>query len=384
MGNNFKMIARTLYGLEDVLEAELRKLGAMDIEKGVRHVSFYGDLGFLYKANLSLRTAINILKPIKDFRLFQADDLYHNVYQMPWENFIKEGQTIAINSSVHSDFFNHSQFVVYRTKDAIVDRLRDQQGNRPDVDTAKPDVKIHVHIDRKNCHISLDSSGDPLFKRSYRKATNLAPINEVLAAGILLLSGWDGKSDFLDPMCGSGTLLIEAAMIACQIPPNINRSHFSFMNWEDWNPELYELITASTLKKVRDFHFSIKGYDKDPSVVIKALENIENANLTDFIQVDIKDFFSSSKETRGPLHMVFNPPYGERLEIDIPNFYKSIGDTFKNEYPNTRAWMIVSNIEAIKNVGLRPSKKIKLYNGKLETKLVNYEIYEGSRKAKHN
>lgn len=378
------MIARTLFGLEDILEAELRKLGAMNIEKGIRNVSFYGDLGFLYKANLSLRTAINILKPIKEFKLFEPDDLYHNLYQIPWENFIKEDQTIALNSSIHTDLFNHSQFVVYRSKDAIVDRIRAQKGTRPNVDTQQPDVKIHIHIDRNLCHVSLDSSGAPLFKRSYRKATNIAPINEVLAAGILLLSGWDGKSDFLDPMCGSGTLLIEAAMIACNIPPNINREKFAFMNWEDWDADLFELISSSTLKKIRDFHYSIKGFDKDPSVVIKAIENIENANLSDFINVEIKDFFRSSKETKGPLQLVFNPPYGERLEIDIPSFYKEIGNTFKTNYPNTSAWMIVSNLEAIKNLGLRPSRKIKLYNGKLETKLMNYEIYEGTKKAKNS
>ncbi len=376
------MIARTLFGLEDVLEAELRKLGAMNIEKGIRNVSFVGDLGFLYKANLSLRTAINILKPIKEFKLFEADDLYHNLYQIPWEDFIKEGQTIALNASVHTELFNHSLFVVYRSKDAVVDRIRARRGTRPDVDTQQPDVKIHIHIDRNMCHVSLDSSGDPLFKRSYRKGTNIAPINEVLAAGILLLSGWDGKSDFLDPMCGSGTLLIEAAMIACNIPPNINREKFSFMNWENWDADLFEIISASTLKKVRDFHYTIKGYDKDASVVIKAIENIENANLSDFITVDIKDFFKSAKETKGPLQMVFNPPYGERIEIDIPSFYKEIGDTFKTNYPNTNAWMIVSNLDAIKNLGLRPSRKIKLYNGKLETRLVNYEIYEGTKKNK--
>lgn len=376
------MIARTLFGLEDVLEAELLKLGAMDIEKGIRNVRFYGDLGFMYKANLSLRTAINILKPIKEFKLFQPEDLYHNLYQIPWENIIKNDQTIAVNSSIHTDLFSNSQFVVYRSKDAIVDRIRDREGNRPDVDTKHPDVKIHIHIDRNICHVSLDSSGDSLFKRSYRKATNLAPINEVLAAGILSLSGWDGKSDFLDPMCGSGTLLIEAAMIACNIPPNINRGKFSFMNWDNWDPALFDLITSSALKKTRDFHYKILGYDKDPKVVIKAIENIENANLTDFIHVEIKDFFQSEKETKGPLHMVFNPPYGERLEIDIPSFYKEIGDTFKTYYPHTNAWMIVSNLDAIKNVGLRPSRKIKLFNGKLDTRLVNYEIYQGTKKHK--
>ncbi|GGE10493.1 RNA methyltransferase [Psychroflexus salis] len=380
MGNNFKMLARTQFGLEDVLEKELQMLGAMHIKKGNRSVQFVGDLGFLYKANLNLSTAINILKPIKQFKIESVDDLYHQVYDLAWEKIIGENQSIVIHSSVFSDLFNHTQFAVFKTKDAIVDRMRNKTGNRPDVDTKTADIHIHIHIDRKFCSLSLDSSGDPLFKRGYKTDTNIAPINEVLAAGMLKLSGWDGKTNFMDPMCGSGTLLIEAAMMACNIPPNINRKKFAFMQWKDWDQDLYNTIVDSVMKKVRDFPFKIMGYDKAPSAVMKAIENVANANLDEFIDIEIKDFFNSKKEVQGPLHMVSNPPYGERLEINIPEFYGKVGDTLKQHYPGTQAWMIVGNLEAIKNVGLKPSRKIKLYNGPIEARLVKYDIYEGSRR----
>ncbi len=380
MGNNFKMLARTQYGLEEVLEKELQQLGAMDIKKGNRSVQFVGDLGFLYKANLSLSTAINILKPVKQFKIETVDDLYHQVYDFAWEKIIGEDQSIVIHSSVFSDLFNNTQFAVFRTKDAIVDRMRNKTGNRPDVDTKTADIHVHIHIDRNFCSLSLDSSGDPLFKRGYKTDTNIAPINEVLAAGLLKLSGWDGKSNFIDPMCGSGTLLIEAAMMACNIPPNINRKHFAFMNWKDWDADLFATIMDSVVKKIRDFHYKIVGYDKAPSAVMKAIENVANANLDEFIDIEIKNFFNTEKEVKGPLHMVFNPPYGERLSIDIPKFYGQVGDTLKQNYPNTQAWMIVGNLEAIKNVGLKPSRKIKLFNGPIEARLVKYDIYEGSRR----
>ena len=219
--------------------------------------------------------------------------------------------------------------------------------------------------------------------RGYRSATNIAPINEVLAAGMLILAGWEGKSHFLDPMCGSGTILAEAAMIACNIPANINRKEFAFEKWKDWDAELFDNILESLLKKTREFHYTIKGYDKAPSAVSKAKDNIRNANLEEYITITNESFFDSKKETEGPLHMVFNPPYGERLDIDMERFYREIGDTLKQNYPNTNAWFITANLEALKFVGLKPSRKIKLFNGKLEARLVKYEMYEGSKKGKY-
>src|SRR5699024_2121685 len=211
-------------------------------------------------------------------------------------------------------------------------------GKRPDIDLETPDVRLNIRIHNNQCTVSLDSSGDSLHKRGYRTSTGEAPINEVLAAGLLLQSGWDGQSNFLDPMCGSGTILIEAAMIACNIPPNLNKKEFGFEKWKDWDVDLYEKIEASALKKIRGFDHKIIGYDKAPSAIRKAVDNIENANLSEFIEVEQKDFFKSEKENKGHLHLFFNPPYGERLEIDIPDFYGKIGDTLKQNYPGTDAW----------------------------------------------
>ncbi|MFD0975459.1 THUMP domain-containing class I SAM-dependent RNA methyltransferase [Salinimicrobium gaetbulicola] len=382
MGNNFKMVAKTLFGFEPLLAKELRNLGAMDVKEGVRSVSFVGDKGFMYKANLSLRTAIKVLKPIETFKVFSEEDLYKQIYKIDWENYLDAHETLAIDATVHSEKFTHSKYVALKSKDAIVDRFREKFGKRPGVDLDYPTLRINIHIEKENCTVSLDSSGQSLHKRGYKTATNIAPINEVLAAGLLLHSGWDGQCDFLDPMCGSGTILIEAAMIACNIPPNLNKKEFGFERWKDWDEDLFEMIEASVLKKVRDFHFTIKGYDKAPSAVHKAKDNIDNANLSEFITVEHEDFFKTEKQTERHLHMVFNPPYGERLNIDMPEFYKSIGDTLKQSYPDTDAWFITSNLESIKHVGLRPSRKIKLFNGSLESKLLKYEIYAGSKKAK--
>ncbi|MFH6772147.1 THUMP domain-containing class I SAM-dependent RNA methyltransferase [Gaetbulibacter aestuarii] len=383
MEENFSMVAKTLFGFEDILEKELLQLGAMDIKKGVRNVSFVGDKGFMYKANLGLRTAIKILKPIHSFNVANEDDLYKKIYAMDWEQYLKPTGSLAVDATIHSDLFSHSLYIAQKTKDAVVDKFRDTSGQRPSVDLKFPDLKINVHIDRRRCTISLDSSGDSLHKRGYRTSTNIAPINEVLAAGLVMLSGWDGQSDFMDPMCGSGTILIEAAMIACNIPPNLMRKEFAFERWQDWDVELFETIEESLLKKTRDFHFKITGYDKAPSAVSKAKENITNAHLGDFIEVKHEDFFKTQKAGERKLHMVFNPPYGERLNIDMEEFYKSIGDTLKQNYPGTDAWLITSNLDALKHVGLRTSKKIPLYNAKLEARFVKYVMYEGSKKAKY-
>lgn len=384
MENNFKMLAKTMYGFEDILATELKNLGAINVETGVRSVSFEGDKGFMYKANLSLRTAIKILKPIKNFRIKSEEDLYDQIYKMDWARYMTYNNTFAIDATVNSDQYNHSLFMALKTKDAIADKFRNTDGKRPDVDLKHPDLRINLHIQRDECTVSLDSSGQSLHHRGYRTATNIAPINEVLAAGMLLLSGWDGQCDFLDPMCGSGTIPVEAAMIACNIPANINRKEFSFEKWSDFDEDLFEKIIESCLSKTREFHYKIYGYDKAPSAVWKAKENVKNANLSEYITIDDKDFFKTEKLTEGKLHMVFNPPYGERLNIEMESFYKQIGDTLKQSYPGTDAWFITANMDALKYVGLRPSRKIKIYNGKLEAKLVKYVMYEGSKKAKFN
>jgi len=383
MTNNFKMVAKTLFGFEELLANELRKLGASNVELGTRNVSFEGDKGFMYKANLCCRTAIKILKPITSFNIFTEEDLYKKVYEIPWEKYMSVDGTLAVNATVFSEVFTHSQYIALKTKDAVVDRFRDREGVRPNVDLDHPTLRINVHIDRNICTISLDSSGESLHKRGYKVENTIAPINEVLAAGMIMLAGWNGQCDFLDPMCGSGTILTEAAMIACNIPPNLNRDEFGFENWPDFDVDLYETIEDAALSKIRDFHFKIYGSDTDSKSLEAAKANIDNANLSEFIELKNQDFFASEKETEKSLWIVFNPPYDERISVnDIEQFYASIGTTLKHGYPSSQAWMITSNLEALKFVGLRPSRKIKLFNGKLEGRLVKYEMYEGSKKTK--
>ncbi|QBK76756.1 class I SAM-dependent RNA methyltransferase [Myroides odoratimimus] len=380
---NFKMVAKTFFGFEEVLAKELQLLGALNVQQGTRMVSFKGDKGFMYKANLSLRTALKILKPIATFAVYNEANLYKGVQSIDWSEYLSANQSFVIDATVFSDNFNNSQFVALKAKDAIVDQFRNKSGVRPSIDKDYPDLRINVHLQKDLCTISLDSSGASLHHRGYRTATNIAPINEVLAAGMLLMSGWDGRSDFMDPMCGSGTILTEAAMIACNIPANINRKEFAFERWNDWDAELFDKVQESLLKRIREFHYTIKGYDKAPSAVLKAIDNVRNANLDEYIEIKTANFFDTQKETEGPLHMVFNPPYGERLDIDLERFYREVGDTLKQGYPGTEAWFITGNVEALKFVGLRPSRKIKLYNGKLEARLVKYELYEGSKKGKY-
>jgi putative N6-adenine-specific DNA methylase len=382
MNENFKMIAKTFFGFEEILAKELQQLGAQEVEQGTRMVSFKGDKGFMYKANLSLRTALKILKPIYYFRANNETNLYKGIQSMDWSKYLNANQTFVIDTTIHSDHFKHSQFVSQKCKDAIVDQFRERTGQRPSVDKDFPDLRINIHIDRDQCSVALDTSGSSLHQRGYKTATNIAPINEVLAAGMLLLAGWEGKSDFMDPMCGSGTILAEAAMIACNIPANINRKEFAFEKWNDWDNDLFDQIIDALMKRTREFHYTIKGYDKAPSAVEKAKANIKNANLDDYVTVELANFFESKKENQGPLQLVFNPPYGERLDIQMERFYRELGDTLKLNYPNTNAWFITANLDALKFVGLRPSRKIKLFNGSLEARFVKYEMYEGSKRTK--
>ena len=381
MIDNFEMVAKTLFGFEELLEKELLQLGAQKIKTGVRNVSFFGDKGFMYKCNIGLRTAIKILKPIKKFRVKNEAELYSKIKEIQWENFLDVNGTLAVGSTLSGSLFTHSQYVSLKTKDAIVDRFRDKFGSRPNVDLRHPDIKIDIHIERSYCTVSLDSSGESLHKRGYRISTNIAPINEVLAAGLVMMSGWSGESDFMDPMCGSGTILIEAAMIACNIPPNLMRNEFGFESWKDWDVDLYEKIENSLLTKTRDFHFKLIGFDKSPSAVRKAIENIKNANLEDFITVKHEDFFKTHKSPDNKLLIVFNPPYGERLDLDFKSFYSQVGSTLKHNYSGSISWFITSNLEALKHVGLRTSRKIKLFNAKLESRFVKYELYSGTKKT---
>ncbi|WP_312765915.1 class I SAM-dependent RNA methyltransferase [Epilithonimonas sp.] len=378
--DNLQIQIKTFFGLETILAEEVKKLGGKKVDAKNRAVTCEGDLGFLYKLNYSCRTALKIMVPIMEFKAFNESKYYDKLFKFEWDQFLEKHQSFAIDSTVNSERFKHSQFMTLKMKDAIVDYFQEKYNIRPNVNKDNPDIKFHLHIDRELVTISIDSSGDPLFKRGYRKEQTVAPINEVLASGMLQLAGWDGKGNFLDPMCGSGTLLIEAAMIAMDLPAQIFRKSFSFQNWKNYDEELFQKIKEFRINRVREFAGKIVGYDMDARALNAARTNIEAAEMEDIIEVRKQNFFDSEKDMF-PLLMVFNPPYDERISINDDDFYKKIGDTFKQHYPNTLAWLISADLDAPKKIGLRPSRKIKLFNGKLETRFLQYEMYDGTKKV---
>ena len=383
MSDNFKMIAKTFYGFEEILSEELLKLGAQKIIKGNRNVSFYGDKGFMYKSNISLRTALKIIKPIKEFKFKDIDEYYKKIHEIKWEDYLDFNSSFLINSVVfNSKIFNNSKFTSLKAKDAIVDRFRNKFKNRPSINSFNPELKIEIHVNRNFCTISLDSSGESLHKRGYKKYNSAAPLNEVLAAGIILMSAWDKKSDLLDPMCGTGTFLIEAAMIARNIAPNLNRLAFAFEKWKDWDNELFETIEESVKSKEIEFEHKLYGFDISGAMIKKAEKNIEISDLGVDIEIVKKDFLTSIKTDNDKLHVLINPPYDKRISADVNQLYKKIGDTLKNNYLYSDVWIITANLEAIKSIGLKSSKKIKLFNANLESRLLNYKIYPGSKKHK--
>ncbi len=382
MKEDLNLTATTFYGLEEVLAAELLQLGAKEIKIANRAVGFKGDLGFLYKANFNLHTALRVLWQIAGFtNVYKAEQLYKNIQQIDWSAYMQPSQTFRIDVTGQTKFFKNTRFIALKAKDAIVDQFRAKYNSRPDIDLRQPDIRLILHFEDQKMTVHIDSSGESLHKRGYRIQTNIAPLNEVLASGIVALSGWRGCCNLLDPMCGSGTILIEAAMREMNIPAAINRSTFAFQNWPNYQAQLFELIKTSSLNKIRELPDGVKlmGYDKAPSAVEKARLNIKNANLDEFIQIEQKDFFKAGQPAQKHF-LLFNPPYDERLKIDLPNFYKQIGDTLKQNYTGMEAWMLVGNLAALKYVGLRPTKRIKLFNGKLEARLVQYLLYQGSKK----
>jgi len=378
--DNFYMLAKTIFGLEEILAEELRKLGAQDVKPMNRAVSFKGDTGFMYKANLNLRTALRILKPIDHFQAHDEKELYHKLCEIDWTEIFNLDSTFATNATTHSEVFTHSKYASLVMKDAIVDTFRKKFDKRPNVDPEMPDVSINLHIAKHTCTVSLDSSGDSLHKRGYKLNAVTAPINEVLAAGLILLSDWNKISDFHDPMCGSGTLLIEAALIAYNIPVNIFRDRFGFEGWHDFDEKLWEKIKEVSLDKETQYCGKITGSDNFQKAVRISRKNIENALLSDNIKVKTEDFFNNTIEAG--TFVLFNPPYGERIPIEVYEFYEKVGNTLKHNYKGCSVWLISSDIENMKFIGLRPSRKIKVMNGKLECSFRKFEVYEGSKKAK--
>ncbi len=371
-----EMIAKTLMGLEDILAGELVALGAADVTAGRRMVSFRGDKELMYRANFFLRTATRVLKPIRTFEASSADDVYREVYGIEWEQFIEKGQTFAVDSVTYSEEFRNSHYVAYKVKDAIVDYFRDRTGWRPNISVSNPDIQLHIHIADTAATLCLDSSGDSLHRRGYRLETGEAPINEVLAAGIILLTGWDGATDFIDPMCGSGTFLIEAALIARNMAPGLFRKHYAFERWTDFDRELFQSIYDDDSRE-RPFEHHIYGYDIDKRAVAMSLSNVRAAGLAKDItvgQMDFKDFVQPEEKAI----IVTNPPYGERLSTaNLLATYKMIGERLKHAFQGNEAWIISYRDECFHQIGLKPSLKIALNNGSLACELHKYQMFEG-------
>lgn len=380
---DFEMKATTFFGLEETLSQELVKLGARDVKQFTRGVAFTGDMGFMYKANLCLRTALKILMPLYGFKAKNEQQLYDGIKDFHWEKYLSPSDTIAIDASANSDFFNHTLFVSQKAKDAICDRFREKTGSRPSVDLDRPTLRIYIHIYDDEVGVSLDSSGEALFKRNYRVDIDKAPMKENLAAGIIMLSGWQPHLPLIDGMCGSGTLAIEAALWANNVPAGIFRDGFGFMKWRNYDETLYDTIYDGCLNRIKENTVNILANDISKSVLKKAEENIREAKVDDVVKTSNLDFFDL-KPAKQVGTVILNPPYGERLEFEnITGFYKEIGNKLKKDFTGMNAWIISSHAEAIKSIGLRPTRKITLYNGQLECKLLKFELYSGSKKDKY-
>lgn len=376
----FELIAKTFMGLEPILAQELIELGANDVQIGRRMVSFTGDKAMMYRANFQLHTAIRILKPILHFKASSAEEVYDVIKGIEWEQYIQTGKTFSVDSVVYSEEFRNSRFVTYKVKDAIVDYFREKTGKRPNISVTNPDIQLHIHIAEDNATLCLDSSGESLHRRGYRQDSVEAPLNEVLAAGMILMTGWRGETDFIDPMCGSGTLPIEAALIARNMAPGIFRKEYAFEKWPDFDADLFEEIYNDDSRE-KDFNGHIYGYDIDIKAVNTASMNVKAAGLSKDITITQQDF-KNFTQPKNPAIMVTNPPYGERISTpDLLGTYKMIGERLKHEFKGNEAWVLSYRDECFQAIGLKPSLKTPLYNGSLECEFRKYQMFDGKMKV---
>lgn len=382
----FKMVAKTMVNLEEVLAEELRQMGALNVTPITRAVEFEGDMRLLYRANYCCRTALAILKPFAEFDANNDQELYDHVYKIRWEKILDVDCTFMIDSTTSGEVFTHSYYAALKTKDAIVDRFRRNFGKRPSIDTEAPDYKFNLHIRDNHVTLLMNSSGDSLHKRGYRQGVGVAPINEVLAAGLLKLAGWQCDCNFYDPMCGSGTMLIEAAMMANNIPAQYYRQRFGFMRWKEFNLGEWKSVKNEEDRKIGalDFDFEIWGNDIDEQVIQQCEKNLEYTKLHHDVMLHIGDF-ADQEPPEGKTLIVTNPPYGERIKVeDLNAMYEKLGDTFKQKYgKDCDVWLITSDFEAMKHIGLHPSAKIPVQNGALDCRFLHFELYDGSKKAKN-
>lgn len=374
------MVAKTFQGLEEVLATELINLGAGDVQIGRRMVAFSGDKTMMYKANFCLRTAIRILKPIKHFKAKNADEVYEQVKAIKWEEILDVEKTFAVDATVFSEEFRHSKFVSYKVKDAIVDYFRELNGKRPSVRINKPDVFLNIHIAQTTCTLSLDSSGESLHRRGYRQEAVEAPLNEVLAAGMILLTGWKGECDLIDPMCGSGTIPIEAALIARNIAPGVFRKEFAFEKWVDFDQELFDAVYNDDTQE-RAFNHKIYGYDNSPKAHEIATHNVKAAGVSKDVVLKIQPLQQFEKPAEKSV-MITNPPYGERISTrDLLGLYQMIGERLKHAFSGNNAWILSYREECFEQIGLKPSEKVPLFNGALECEFRKYELFDGKYKS---
>ncbi len=379
----FELIAKTFMGLEPVLAQELTQLGANNVQIGRRMVSFTGDKEMMYRANFQLHTAIRILKPIRHFKARSAEEVYDEVQKIDWSEYILKGKTFSVDSVVYSEEFRNSRFVTYKVKDAIVDQFREKTGDRPNISVSNPDLRLHIHIADDDATLSLDSSGESLHRRGYRQESVEAPLNEVLAAGMILMTGWKGDCDLIDPMCGSGTLAVEAALIARNISPGVFRKGFAFEKWVDFDQNLFDSIYNDDSQE-REFEHHIYGYDVDMKAVNTARLNVRAAGLSKEVTIEQQDFKDFTKPAEKSI-IVMNPPYGER--ISTPNLlgtYKMIGERLKHEFGGNEAWILSYREECFEQIGLKPSIKIPVFNGSLECEFRKYALFDGKmREFRH-
>lgn len=379
MDEQFEMIAKTFQGLEEVLAEELTTLGANNVQIGRRMVSFTGDKQMMYKANFCLRTAIRILKPIKQFKAANADEVYEQIKAIHWEDFLDLHKTFAVDAVVFSEEFRHSKFVSYKVKDAIVDYFREKHGQRPSVRISKPDVLLNIHVAQTTCTLSLDSSGESLHRRGYRQEAVEAPLNEVLAAGMLLMTGWKGECDLIDPMCGSGTIPIEAALIARNIAPGVFRKEFAFEKWSDFDADMFDEIYNDDSQE-REFTHKIYAYDNSPKANEIALRNIKAAGASKDIILKQQPFQQFEQPAEKSV-IVMNPPYGERISThDLLGLYQMIGERLKHAFTGNDAWVLSYREECFDQIGLKASQKIPLFNGSLDCEFRKYQIFDGKFK----
>jgi putative N6-adenine-specific DNA methylase len=379
---DFRMVAKTMQGLEPVLARELVRIGGRDIEEHNRAVSFVGDKGTMYKANFMLRTALRILLPVTEFTAQNEQEFYDGIMAIDWSQWIDQKNTIAIDSTISSELFHHTFFMSQKCKDAIADQFRNKTGERPSVDKEQPDLRVNIHIVQDRVTVSLDSSGTSLHKRGYRNDTGRAPLNEVLAAGMIQLTGWEGRTRLIDPMCGSATIPIEAALLAANIPAGYFREYFSFLKWRDFDSELWEKITEGAIGRINNDAHEIIGLEISHNTLKKGRENIHLAKVDDLVKTFNVDFHEWDPPA-GTGTLIMNPPYGERMDQDdITSFYKAIGDTLKKKYAGYNAWILSSNPEGFKSVGLKPTRRLHLFNGPLECRFMKFEMYGGSKRTK--